>query len=969
MTTKRLAAIVIACCATIFAASAQQQMLTILMHVKEGFGNTYLDKGLTMTVTDAATGDTIMIPGADGKPIPAVFDASKQYVGQHWSTGIYPVAVKVPRAKGRYIILVSYPEYETEEVPLVIEHIGARENERKLPDVTLYKARSRKLDEMTVTASKVKFYHKGDTLVYNADAFSLAHGSMLDALVEQLPGVEIREGGQIYVNGKYVESLMLNGKDFFRGDNQLMLNNLGAYIVKDIAVYDKYGETSRLAGRQLENDKQYVMDVRLKKEYAKGYILNLEAGGGTSSRYMGRMFGMWFTNRSRLTLIGAVNNVNDSRQPGKTSSWTMTRNPGDFRTKTGGLDYMVSAEDGKWETSGNTTIEHTRALNTSTTDRTNFLSGGDTYERIMSRQLGHDLKISTSNGFSLKPEGKSLHIGQSLNYRKDDQRGGSFSAAFNREFEESTRKILEYVYSGQTGSFGDHVINTVLNENLHRGHTLDAGGNISGNMRVPYSPDLLGFFASGKYKEKRYDDFRLYDINFAETGSSTVDNQYIRNRPDREHELNAGITYNYLYSPEGSLEVKPCWTYMHSRRNSALYRLDRLADAGIFGQIPSGYEAALDPDQSNVSHEYSNTAQAILFWMHNKKLPESKQLMLTASGAIKVDWRHLDYRQGAANSAISRRDAEIEIGQAGATYMAGTNTFKLLYNRHIDYVPLNRLVDITDSRDPMNIFRGAPSLKNAATNGLNFQWMKRVWGRHRWSENVDLNFRWIDNALVSGYTYDPATGVRTYSMYNTSGNWQAMASHGINKNFGPSDQFIFNANTDATYGKSADMVGYGDAAVERTWVKNLNLGQGLKLTYMKGRNYITLNGRVDWRDTRGNRDGFNNFSATTLQYGLTGLVNLPKSITLSSDLTAYTRRGYADPSLNTTDVVWNARISYAIPGGKWVIMLDGFDLLHQLSNVSYNVNAQGRTETYTNVLPRYAMLHVQYRLNIQPKKR
>lgn len=50
-------------------------------------------------------------------------------------------------------------------------------------------------------------------------------------------------------------------------------------------------------------------------------------------------------------------------------------------------------------------------------------------------------------------------------------------------------------------------------------------------------------------------------------------------------------------------------------------------------------------------------------------------------------------------------------------------------------------------------------------------------------------------------------------------------------------------------------------------------------------------------------------------------------------------------------------------------MLDGFDLLHQLSNVSYNVNAQGRTETYTNVLPRYAMLHVQYRLNIQPKKR
>ena len=129
----------------------------------------------------------------------------------------------------------------------------------------------------------------------------------------------------------------------------------------------------------------------------------------------------------------------------------------------------------------------------------------------------------------------------------------------------------------------------------------------------------------------------------------------------------------------------------------------------MFGNLPADYKAALDPDQSNVSHEYSNTAQAILFLMHNKKLTESKQMRLTASGAIKVDWRHLDYRQGATNSAISRRDAEIEIGQAGATYMAGTNTLRLVFNRHIDYVPLNRgSVDITDSRDPMNIFRGAP---------------------------------------------------------------------------------------------------------------------------------------------------------------------------------------------------------------------------------------------------------------------
>jgi len=50
-------------------------------------------------------------------------------------------------------------------------------------------------------------------------------------------------------------------------------------------------------------------------------------------------------------------------------------------------------------------------------------------------------------------------------------------------------------------------------------------------------------------------------------------------------------------------------------------------------------------------------------------------------------------------------------------------------------------------------------------------------------------------------------------------------------------------------------------------------------------------------------------------------------------------------------------------------MLDGFDILNNLSNITQTVNSQGRTETYRNALPRYVMLHVIYRLNKQPKNR
>ena len=55
--------------------------------------------------------------------------------------------------------------------------------------------------------------------------------------------------------------------------------------------------------------------------------------------------------------------------------------------------------------------------------------------------------------------------------------------------------------------------------------------------------------------------------------------------------------------------------------------------------------------------------------------------------------------------------------------------------------------------------------------------------------------------------------------------------------------------------------------------------------------------------------------------------------------------------------------------GKLILMLDGFDLLNQLSNITQTMNAQGRTETWTNTLHRYVLLHAVYRLNRQPKKK
>ena len=68
------------------------------------------------------------------------------------------------------------------------------------------------LGEVVVKGTRIKMAYKNDTIVYNASAFQLPDGSMLDALVRQMPGVELKDDGTILVNGEKVDFLTLNGR-------------------------------------------------------------------------------------------------------------------------------------------------------------------------------------------------------------------------------------------------------------------------------------------------------------------------------------------------------------------------------------------------------------------------------------------------------------------------------------------------------------------------------------------------------------------------------------------------------------------------------------------------------------------------------------------------------------------------------------------------------------------------------------
>lgn len=224
--------------------------------------------------------------------------------------------------------------------------------------------------------------------------------------------------------------------------------------------------------------------------------------------------------------------------------------------------------------------------------------------------------------------------------------------------------------------------------------------------------------------------------------------------------------------------------------------------------------------------------------------------------------------------------------------------------------------------------------------------------------------------MTRGYTYDTSKGIRYNKMYNVSGNTTKAITNELRWQFGSTKQFTLSSESDLNISTYSDMIGVDMEEPMHTKVDHRSLSEKLKLVWQFAGQSLQLRCDLTNRHTTSSQPGFTTLNANHFNYGISGMFKLPAGFGISTDFTCYTRRGYGVDYLDTTDPIWNMRLTYSPPrNSRWVFMVDGFDLLHKLSNVNYAVTASGRTVSYTNALPRYVLFSFQYRLNIQPKKR
>lgn len=893
-------------------------------------------------------------------------------------------AMHVPEQKGtNFILRLTCKGYQTTEKRIKLAW------RKKQATITFWgismrrlsATQERQLGEATVTATKIKFYTKGDTLVYNASAFQLQEGSMLDALVGQLPGVELKPDGRIMVNGKFVESLLLNGRDFFKGDNTVLLDNLPAYMVQQVQVYNKESEESRLSGQKVD-DGQLVMDVKLKKQYSIGWLANTEWGYGTEKRYLGRLFAMRYTPQSRVSFFGNLNNVNDRRKPDGNGGW------GDFdptggltATKRAGLDYNIFDKRDRFELSGNAGVNYSDNDNVWGGSATNFLAGGDTYESRHSANYSSNLSVSTSHELKFKKTGKSFSLSPWFNYYKNDYSSTYLNGTFSSQPLDDYAAVIDSLFSPAWTTTVRNLIKRNGEWAQGNGHGNNGGLGFWSYLKMPFTTDGVSIEGSVSYSNSKSNSRDHFTYNWYEGNALNSDyrNRY-NSSPANDFNYFVSAKYFWHLGKEVMLNPRYVLQYKYASGDQMRYSLATESDEHDLNWLPSQMESllqAIDSDNSYQTrlHQYSHDFSLDLQWNHTGKTPEGRNnssWRVQVKPSLSVERNRFSFIASPETQKLHKNYLLPSL-QLSVRRITPGQKHELTANASItsSSPSMLNMVEKRFTADPLNITLGNPDLKQRTDYKASFRYENAQWLRDKekmlYGEvGIDLT----NNAVAVSYTYDRNTGVRTNEPVNVNGNWDTWFAAGYTTPVDKKRRLTFSTDTRANYYHIVDFASSSQATQPvRVTTDNCYVSETAKFNYRYKKVNIGVSGSLSYNYATADRSDFSDVNTWNFRYGANAVVDLPWQMQVSTELTMFSRRGYESHEMNRNDLVWNARFSKSVWHSRITFMLDAWDILGNLSNVSSGVNSQNRWEYYYNVIPRYVMLRVVYRFDLQPKKK
>ena len=165
------------------------------------------------------------------------------------------------------------------------------------------------LDEVIIQADAA-IIEKKDTVVFKAKAFLRGDEEVVEDLLKKIPGINVDSKGKIKVGGKEIERLMVDGDDFFEGAYNILSKNMPAHPIDKIELLNNYNKNRLL--KDVKRTDKIALNLKLKKDVRFKWFGDADVTYGynnSENKYDIKMNLMNFKKKRKFYIISDFNNI------------------------------------------------------------------------------------------------------------------------------------------------------------------------------------------------------------------------------------------------------------------------------------------------------------------------------------------------------------------------------------------------------------------------------------------------------------------------------------------------------------------------------------------------------------------------------------------------------------------------------------------------------------------------------------
>lgn len=777
------------------------------------------------------------------------------------------------------------------------------------------------LEVVVVQGKATDMTVRGDTIAFNADAYKVPQGAMLEELVKRLPGAEIDESGQISIGGQQVSKIMLDGKEFFSGDTKVAMRNLPASMVHQLEMLRQQSDEARVTGFD-DDEEETVLNIRTKPDMRQGTFGHAVAGYGLNQRYELNGLLNYFSQRHQTTLVAGSNNTNGqglsdlNLDDGSRGGRRGGRSGGGFRPQGITTSAQIAANEtytpsDRLEVNANVRYGYRQNDLSARIETENLLPDSPstfTNETTDALKRGHNLggdayikwQATDRTELIYRPE---LHYSwgvdqESRNYRTTD----SAESELHRGSQENLRK-----YSGL------RLFNMLL-----LGHKLNDEGRT-------LSLQLNGGFLGDNANTESHST--LHSVDGEQSRQTLLE--------DHSQTFSYRIRTGYVEPLTELLSLQAQLEWSDRIRSSERdYKMAGTARETDMKTRLNSLSAGID---LKVANELVDLIVGLRFrptWMTTELSPQTNQTPHIRREMIWAPSLNFSY--------TPNKQTMLRLGYWGRSEMPSAGQ-------------MYTIPDVTNLRESII---GNPNLRPSYQHQL-FGMFRTFLPSSSQAVNIRFFSAYTHHAVISDQSVDAKTQRRQITYINADGGEYVLYSNGSFT----TPLFTKSLSLAVTLG-SAYNYRLGRINGVTNGAHSWTLSPDLALAYSNSWLYLRAKGGVRYHSGSQSLPLAASPHTYDWRAGVDVSVSLPLGFKVESEALYTQGVGYQEP-YNVSSVLWSAGLSYSfLKDQAATLRIKVYDLLNQQQSISRQVSATEISDTWSNSLGRYAMLHFIYRFRL-----